>query len=121
MSFRNIAYPFSPDSVGRSAIAEYKEHVSQMIEQVLFTTPGERVNRPTFGCGIRQSLFGGMGEIQLAATQMLIQSSLQQWMSHHIEVSAVDVTSQDSVMEITIEYVLRRTGEPEQRSYLLGD
>jgi uncharacterized protein len=121
MTFQNATYPYQFDSVGRTATSEYKEHVSQLVEQVLFTTPGERVNRPTFGCGIRQSLFGGMGEIQLAATQMLIQSSLQQWLSHHIEVSSVEVYAVENEMHISIDYVLRRTGEPDQRTYTFGD
>ncbi|MBI1332582.1 MAG: GPW/gp25 family protein [Armatimonadetes bacterium] len=121
MTFENVAYPFQPGSQGRSETAEYNDHVSQMIEQVLFTAPGERLNRPTFGCGIRQALFGPLGDVQAAATQMLIQSSLQQWLSQQIEVRSVEVIAEDSTLTISISYVVRRTGEPDQRTYKLGD
>ena len=49
-----IAYPFHVDGRGRSAPADANEHIRQMIEQVLFTAPGERVNRPEFGTGLLQ-------------------------------------------------------------------
>ena len=121
MTFENVAYPFRPGKQGRSESALYNDHVSQLIEQVLFTAPGERVNRPTFGCGICQALFGGIGDVQAAATQMLIQSSLQQWLSQQIEVRSVEVTTNDSTLTISISYVVRRTGEPDQRTYQLGE
>jgi len=105
----NVAYPFQIDRHGRTATCTYEAHVSQMIEQLLFTAPGERVNRPTFGCGLRQLLFEPNSELLAATTQLLVQGSLQQWMGAIVDVLAVEVEASDSTLRVTVTYVLRRT------------
>ena len=104
-----IDYPFSLDSRGRTATADPDEHLRDLIEQVLFTNPGERVNRPTFGCGIAQLVFAPNSDELAAATQFLIQGALQQWLGDLIQVNTVQVTNQDSRLEVTVQYTVRRT------------
>ena len=53
----NIAFPLAFDGTGRTALADRDAHIRQMIEQLLFTEPGERVMRPTFGCALLQLVF----------------------------------------------------------------
>lgn len=102
-------YPFQFDGKGRTSQTSDDDHLRDMIEQVLFTVPGERVNRPTFGCGVLQMVFAPNGA-QLAATaQFLVQGALQQWLGDLIEVQAVHIESQDVTLEITVQYVVRRT------------
>ena len=76
----NATFPFAFDSRGRTGDATEEEHIRQLIEQLLFTSPGERVNRPTFGSGLLQLLFAPNSPELGAATQMLVQSALQQWL-----------------------------------------
>lgn len=104
-----IAYPFHLDSRGRTASAGPDEHIRQMIEQVLFTSPGERVNRPTFGCGLMQLVFAPNSPELAAATQYLVQGALQQWLGDLIQVEAVQVTSQDATLEVSVQYLVRRS------------
>ena len=80
-----------------------------MIEQVLFTSPGERVNRPTFGSGIMQLVFEPNSEELITTTQYLVQSALQQWLGDLIEVNAVTVASSDAGLSVTVQYRIRRT------------
>jgi phage baseplate assembly protein W len=75
----------------------------------LFTQPGERVNRPTFGSGLLQLVFAPNGDALAAATQMSVQSSLQQWLGDVIQVYAVDVQNVDSQLRVTVRYLVRRT------------
>jgi uncharacterized protein len=103
-----IAYPFCIDGRGRVADASYEQHIRQMIEQVLFTTPGERVNRPDFGCGIQQLIFAPNSDELATATQFLIQGSLEQWLGDLIEIQTIAVENVDSQLRITIRYVIRR-------------
>ena len=103
-----IDYPFNLDSRGRTATADSGEHIRDLIEQVLFTNPGERVNRPTFGCGIMQLVFAPNSDDLAAATQFLVQGALQQWLGDLIQVNAVQVTAQDSTLEVTVQYIVRR-------------
>lgn len=104
-----VDYPYDFDSRGRTAETTEDEHIRDLIEQVLFTTPGERVNRPTFGSGVLQLLFAPNSQALAAATQMTVQGALQQWLGELIQVEAVDVQSNDSRLQILVQYTIRRT------------
>jgi uncharacterized protein len=104
-----IDYPFQVDVRGRTADVDADGHVRDLIEQVLFTAPGERVNRPTFGSGLAQLVFGPTSEELATATQFLVQGALQQWLGELIQVEAVDVQSEDATLQVTVRYSVRRT------------
>src|SRR5689334_5459918 len=72
-----IDYPFQVDGRGRTALTTSDDHIRDLIEQVLFTAPGERVNRPTFGTGLPQLLFMPTNDEVATATQFLVQGALQ--------------------------------------------
>ena len=104
-----IAYPFRIDGRGRTADAGRDEHIRQMIEQVLFTSPGERVNRPTFGTGLQQLVFAPNSEEIATATEFVVQAALQEWLGEVIQVEAVKVESREATLEITVQYLVRRS------------
>lgn len=104
-----IDFPYRIDGYGRSAGASDEQHIRDLIEQLVFTTPGERVNRPTFGSGLMQIVFEPSSEELATATQFLVQGSLQQWLGELIMVEAVQVTSADSRLEVLVQYIVRRT------------
>ncbi len=106
----DLDFPFAFDGRGRTASTAYEDHVRDLIEQVLFTSPGERVNRPTFGCGLLQLVFAPNSDALAAATQLTVQAALQQWLGDLIEVAAVEVENVDSTLRVTVSYALRRTG-----------
>ena len=106
-----IAYPFHLDSRGRTATTDQDDHIRDLIEQVLFTAPGERVNRPTFGSGLLQMVFAPNSDELATATQFLVQGSLQQWLGDLILVEAVQVNSIESTLEVTVVYLIRRSQE----------
>ncbi|NEP18552.1 MAG: GPW/gp25 family protein [Leptolyngbya sp. SIO4C1] len=114
---QQIAYPFSIDGQGRAAGATYEQHIRQMIEQVLFTNSGERVNRPDFGCGILQLIFAPNSDELAAATQFLIQGSLDQWLGDLIQVSRLEVVNDDARLEITVRYTIRQTQQPQVATF----
>jgi phage baseplate assembly protein W len=105
----NLDYPFQFDGRGRTAATNDDEHIRDLIEQVLFTLPGERVNRPTFGSGLLQLVFAPNSDALAAATQLSVQASLQQWLGDLILVQTVKVENRDSRLEITVQYIIRRT------------
>ena len=106
-----IDYPFHFDGRGRTAQAEDDKHIRDLIEQVLFTSPGERVNRPDFGCGLMQLVFAPNSSELATATQYLVQGSLQRWLGELIQIQAVDVSSEDSTVQVTVQYVIKRNQE----------
>jgi uncharacterized protein len=105
----NLDYPFHFDGRGRTAATTDEDHIRDMIEQILFTSPGERVNRPTFGCGLLQLVFEPNRDTLAAATQASVQSSLQQWLADVIQVDSVEVENIDSTLTVTVRYLIRRT------------
>ncbi|WP_045224030.1 GPW/gp25 family protein [Methyloterricola oryzae] len=104
-----IAFPFQVDGRGRTALAGEDEHIRQIIEQLLFTLPGERVNRPDFGTGLMQLVFAPASEELATAVQFMVQGSLQQWLGDLIQVEGVDVSSEDASLRVSVQYLVKRT------------
>lgn len=92
----NIDFPFRIDGRGRTAETADDDHIRDMIEQLLFTSPGERVNRPDFGSGLLQMVFQPNSTELAAALQFTLQGSLQQVLGDRIQLLGVEVTSIDS-------------------------
>jgi phage baseplate assembly protein W len=106
-----LDFPFHLDGRGRSAEADADDHVRDLIYQVLFTNPGERVNRPDFGCGLKQLVFATNSDALAASTQQLVQGALLRWLEDVITVERVAVTNVDATLEVTVVYVRRDSGE----------
>lgn len=102
---------------GRQAITGYEKHIVEMIEQLLLTTPGERVNRPDFGSGLLSLVFSPNSPEVAAAMQALVLAAIERWLGDLIEIQELDVTSEDSTLRITLQYSLRLTGEQRTSSF----
>ena len=107
----NIDFPFHLDTRGRTAECDDAAHVRDMLEQLLFTNPGERVNRPEFGSGLMQLIFAPNSPELAAALQFTMRAAVQQWLGDVLDLQGLDVASDDAVLRITVRYALRRTGE----------
>ena len=106
-----VDYPFHFDSRGRTAATTEADHVRDMLEQLIFTNPGERVNRPDFGSGLLQLLFAPNSPELAATVQFTLQAAVQRWLGDVVELTGLDVTAVDSVLTLDLSYVIRRTGE----------
>ena len=106
----DIAFPYRFEGGGRTAQAtSTDDHIRDLVEQVLFTSPGERVNRPTFGTGLAQLVFAPNSLELATATQFLVQAALQQTLGDLIRVETIQVDSVDSTLSVTVQYVVLRT------------
>lgn len=106
-----LDFPFDFDGSGRTALTAPDDHVRDMIYQLLFTNPGERVDLPDFGCGLLQMVFRPNSEALAAASQLLIQGALQQWLGDVIAVQKLSVSNDDANLLINLVYVRRDTGQ----------
>jgi phage baseplate assembly protein W len=113
----HVDYPYYFDSQGWTASTDYNDHVRDMIEQVLFTAPGERVNRPTFGSGLRQLLFTPNSDQLASTTQMLVQAALLEWLGDVIQVEAVDVSHDDSRLVVSVQYIVLKTQKRQRTQF----
>ncbi len=116
----NIAFPYAFDATGHTAQADPLEHAGDMIEQILFTSPGERVNRPTFGSGTAQLVFAPGSDVLAMAQQQAIQAGLQQWLSDLIQVQSVSVTAEESTLLVTVVYRLIQSQQQQTRQFVYG-
>jgi uncharacterized protein len=106
----DIAFPYRFDGGGRTAQpASTDDHIRELVEQALFTSPGERVNRPTFGTGLAQLVFAPNSQELATATQFLVQAALQQTLGDLIHVETIQVDSVDSTLSVTVQYVVLQT------------
>lgn len=103
----NIDYPFHIDGRGRTASTDDGDHIRDMIEQLLFTNPGERVNRPSFGSGLMQMVFQPNSVELAAALQFTLQAALQQTLGDRIQLLGVNVDSEDSTLTVLVQYAIR--------------
>ena len=117
----HVDFPYHIDRRGRTAATTDDDHIRDLIEQVVFTAPGERVNRPTFGSGLLQLVFAPNSAELAGATQFLVQGALQQWLGDVIQVDAVDVTSEDAAVRVAVTYTVRRTNEQRAAVFVRGD
>jgi|SRR5215213_6490142 len=103
-----VGFPFQIDDRGRVADPPYAEHVRQLIEQLLFTERGERVNRPDLGSGLLELVFAPVSSELVAVTEHQVAASLNRWLGELIVVESVQVQGTDDVIQVTVQYVLRR-------------
>jgi phage baseplate assembly protein W len=106
-----LDFPFGFDPRGRSRLTDDNDHVRDLIEQVLFTVPGERVNRPEFGTPLRQLVFEGASEALATTTEQMIHGALIRWLDPVISVERVTVTAEEETLNVTVVYARRDAGE----------
>jgi phage baseplate assembly protein W len=113
----NIDFPFHFDGRGRTAATGDDNHIRDMLEQLIFTNPGERVNRPDFGSGLRQLVFAPNSPELAATLQFTLQAAIQRWLGDVIELRALSVDSVDSTLSVDVTYAVRRTNDEQTRHF----
>ncbi|HEF4760901.1 TPA: GPW/gp25 family protein [Pseudomonas putida] len=115
-----LSFPYGFDGRGRTRDADEATWIRGLIEQVLFTAPGERVMRPDFGSGLCELLFAPNCHELAATAQFLVQGALQQWLADLIVVDAVTVTAVEASLTVTVKYRIRRTNRPHEECFVQG-
>ncbi len=113
----DIDFPFHFDSRGRTATTDEADHIRDMIEQLIFTNPGERVNRPDFGSGLLQLVFAPNSPELAATVQFTVQAALQRWLGDVIELREIEARSVDSSLTLDLKYVIRRTNQEQSATF----
>ncbi len=115
-----LHFPYQFDGRRRTREDDEAAWIRGLIEQVLFTTPGERVMRPEFGSGLAELVFAPNSPELAATTQFLVQTALQQWLADLITVEAVAVRSVDAALFVDVQYVIRRSDTRQIESFQRG-
>lgn len=103
-----VHFPYRFDGRGRTAQTDGDEYIRQLIEQVLFTGPGERVNRPGFGSGLTQLVFEPLSDEVGTTLQFVAQAALEQALGELIRVEALHVEREDTRLTVSVQYVVLR-------------
>lgn len=112
-----IAFPYAIDGRGRTAQSQRDDWLHGLIEQLLFTVPGERVNRPDFGCGLMQLVFAPNSPELAVTVQALVQASLQQWLGHLLRIDEVAASSEDATLTVAVRYTVLQTQQAGQARF----
>lgn len=115
----NVNFPYQFDGRGRT-LDPLADYLRQLVEQVLFTSPGERVNLPDFGSGLLQLPFAPESVEMAAATQFTVQGALQKWLSAYIKVLSVTATAVESTLTVTVTYTPLNTGVTQVQTFIYG-
>ncbi len=107
----NVAAPWQIDARGRTAAADDAAHILQMVELLLFTNPGERVNRPDFGSGLQQLIFAPNSPELAATVQYTMQAALQRYLGDIIALGTLTVSSVDDELIVFVSYTVSATGQ----------
>jgi len=113
-------FPFGIDARGRVATTAADDHVRDMIYELLLTNPGERVNRPDFGCGLRELLFNPNDEVVAASTQFLVHGALERWLGDLIDVEEVRAISEAEGLVIEVGYIRIADSEPRRDRFVVA-
>jgi uncharacterized protein len=116
----NLNFPYRFDGRGRTQEATVQDYVTQLVEQVLFTSPGERVNLPNFGSGLLQLPFAPNSIELAAATQFSVKAALQKWLASYVNVESVVATAEDAVLSVTVTYSLLNTNVSQVQTFVYG-
>jgi phage baseplate assembly protein W len=113
----NVNFPYQFDGRGRT-LDPLNNYVTQLMGQVLFTAPGERVNMPDFGSGLLQLAFAPNSMEMAAATQFAVQGALQKWLGATVKIQSVVASAQDSVLTVTVTYSLLPTDVTQVQTFV---
>lgn len=116
----NINFPYQFDGRGRTQEAALQDYLTQLVEQVLFTSPGERVNMPDFGSGLRQLPFAPNSVEMAAATQFSVQAALQKWLASYVKVQSVVASAEEAVLTVTVTYTPLSTDVTQVQTFTFG-
>jgi uncharacterized protein len=116
----NLNFPYQFDGRGRTQEATLQDYVKQLVEQVLFTSPGERVNLPDFGSGLVQLPFAPNSVEMAAATQFSVQAALQKWLGSYVKVQSVVASAQEAVLTVTVTYTPLSTDVSQVQTFVYG-
>jgi uncharacterized protein len=116
----NLSFPYQFDGRGRTQQASMCDYLNQLVEQVLFTSPGERVNLPDFGSGLLQLPFAPNSVELAAATQFSVQAALQKWLGSYVKVQSVTASADEAVLTVTVTYTPLGTDVTEVQTFVYG-
>jgi phage baseplate assembly protein W len=107
----DIAFPYQMNAQGTTATtASSDDHIAQMLEQLLFTRPGERVNHPDFGCGLLDLIFSPNSPEVQAALMITVTGAVQHWLGDVVQIQSVDVSGTASTLQVVLSYLVVATG-----------
>lgn len=112
MNGRHMAFPFHVGTDGRSATpVDLSDHIRGEIIQLLLTAQGERPFLPSFGAGLRRLVFQQNDDATAGITKALVSQNLSRWLGHRVTVEALDVSADDSTLNVDLRYRVNATGE----------
>ena len=106
--FHSIRFPVAIDrGLGKVSDEDrYAAHVDQLIRQVLLTNPGERINLPEFGCGLRRMVFAPNNPAAASLLKVTVLQALDRWLGTVVKVEDAEVGAIEETLTVRLRYVI---------------
>jgi len=106
LSAQGLAFPLRLGPGKALAVTDLEDDVRAMIEQILLTAPGERVNRPTFGVGIYAYVFEANSPFLASQLRIALDENVYEFLGRNVRIVALDVTWDDAQLHVDIQFTL---------------
>lgn len=117
MADRFLQHPFRFGAQGGVAVIDDADrHLRDKVVAVLFTAPGERVNRPDFGVGLNRAVFDELSDLTVGALEFRISQALRHDLGDEILIDGVDVEASPENGEIVVKIAFRRRTDRRPRN-----
>lgn len=105
-----MAFPFRMGAGGARTATRF-DHIRHQVEQVIFTSPGERVFRPEFGFGARRHVFEPNSSVLWDYAQNRLYGALAEALAGEVDPKTIEVTvgpgdGAPEVLLVRIRYVI---------------
>jgi phage baseplate assembly protein W len=101
---QGLAFPLRLGPGRSLAVVDLEHDVRAMIEQILLTAPGERVNRPTFGVGIYAYVFEPNSQFLATQLRTALDENVYEHLGKNVRILALDVTTADAQLHVDIQF-----------------
>jgi phage baseplate assembly protein W len=112
-----LSFPYQFDEEFKTKVGQSPRNIRELIEQVIFVAPQERLNRPDFGVGILQYIFAPNSEYAAETLEGDIESALTLWLSEILVVEDVTVRAEESTLFVRVSYRLSGQSEVEVEEF----
>jgi uncharacterized protein len=104
LEHRALGFPLRAGPDRGVEVADLVAGVRAMLEQILFTMPGERVNRPTFGVGVQQYVFEPLTPMLSERIRVALDENVYEHLGREVRIDGVSVEREEEKLLVRVTF-----------------
>jgi phage baseplate assembly protein W len=106
---KGLGFPLHLSPARGLDVVPLEESVRAMLEQILFTAPGERVNRPTFGVGVQNYVFEPTSAMLANQIRIALDENVYEFLGKNVRILNVSVDWDEAGLHVHIAFEITGT------------